>query len=202
MESSRNGTKAKNKEQETPDQTKALTVPSSKLTEMTAREIVTFVMSKINSKNTNKEEIAMLREAMKLMPEIAAQVGNVAYHVQRQLIESMSSNVVVEDAIMAEVERLQNELGYQDAPQIEKLLIQQIGMAWLLLQTTQRSYNSSVLGGGISLPLAEWHEKRLTMVQGRYLHAVEMLAKVRKLSKVTPVQINVAQQQINAAIAG
>ncbi len=41
--------------------------------------------------------------------------------------------------------------------------------------------------------------KPYAKAQARFLRAVEMLVNVRKLSKVTPLQINVAQQQVNVA---
>ena len=37
------------------------------------------------------------------------------------------------------------------------------------------------------------------MAQTRYLRAVEMLVEVKKLSKVTPVQVNMAQKRVNVA---
>jgi hypothetical protein len=45
-------------------------------------------------------------------------------------------------------------------------------------------------------------EKWLTMAQARYTKAIEMLAKVRKLSRATPLQVNIGGQQINVAGTG
>ncbi len=39
----------------------------------------------------------------------------------------------------------------------------------------------------------------MAQAQSRFLRAVESLAKIRKLSRSVPVQINVAQQQVNVA---
>jgi hypothetical protein len=47
--------------------------------------------------------------------------------------------------------------------------------------------------------LGSYWEKLLSTAQGRYLKAIETLAKVRRLSKVTPLQVNIGGQQINVA---
>ncbi len=57
----------------------------------------------------------------------------------------------------------------------------------------------------ITLGLGLYWEKRLMMAQRRFTKACESLARVRRLSRRIPVQVNIAVQggqQINVAAAG
>jgi hypothetical protein len=66
------------------------------------------------------------------------------------------------------------------------------------MYATQWRYEATI-GGNPSLRQAEFWERRLTSVQRRYLRAIETLARVRKVAPKA-LMVNVAQQQINAAI--
>jgi hypothetical protein len=78
------------------------------------------------------------------------------------------------------------------------LLIDQIVVCWLQMYITQYSY-SSVMAESVTLNQGNYWERRLTIVQGRYLRAMETLARVRRLSRVTPLQVNIGGQQVNVA---
>ncbi len=53
-------------------------------------------------------------------------------------------------------------------------------------------------GSEMSLRQAEFHQKRISMAQNRYLAAIRTLAQVRRLG-VPVVQVNIAEQQVNVA---
>ena len=170
---------------------------------MTPQELGDFLNSRINKKDPSPTDLAMLREVMELSPTYASAIGNIAYQARRQLIEKIAVNKVVEEQIQAELSKLQNDMGYQEAPALERMLIEQIGVCWLLLYRTQQGYTAMILGGDITFAMADWYERRLAAVQGRFLRAVETLAKLRNLAKPTlaqTVMLNVARQQINAAL--
>ena len=78
---------------------------------------------------------------------------------------------------------IRKKLGYQDAPEIEKLLIQHAALCWLRLglieiQLAGYTRDSHTLASG-----AYW-DRRLTNAQRRFTRAVETLAKVRALAAV------------------
>jgi len=62
-------------------------------------------------------------------------------------------------------------------------------------------YNATVVDRSASIAEATYRDKLLTTTQNRYLKAIEMLAKVRRMARSTPsLQINIAQeggQQVN-----
>ena len=97
---------------------------------------------------------------------------------------------------------LKKDLGYDDAPVLEKLLIQQAALCWLKLNLVELSY-SSTMAQSITLTLGMYWEKHLTAAQKRFTRACETLARVRKLSRNTPaLQFNIATsggQQVNVA---
>ena len=54
--------------------------------------------------------------------------------------------------------------------------------------------------GNLTIPQAEYHQKRLERAHKRHLSALRTLAQVRKLLKPGGVnQINIAEQQVNVA---
>src|ERR671918_2384035 len=95
---------------------------------------------------------------------------------------------------------LKKDLGYEEAPLLEKLLIQQAALCWLKLNLVELSY-SGTMAQSVTLTLGVYWEKRLSAAQKRFTRACETLARVRKLSRNTPaLQLNIATsggQQVN-----
>jgi aminopeptidase N len=171
--------------------------------QMTVREAADLINAKINTQKPSAKDTEQLRAAIKLLPDIANQIGDVALQAREQMIKQVSANAIVHEAIRQRVENLQAELGYDESPAIEKLLIEQVGLCWLHMYGTQQQYTNARATASMSIDQAAWLEKRLTITQNRYLKAIETLAKVRKLAKNSPAQMvmmNIARQQINAAI--
>jgi hypothetical protein len=76
-------------------------------------------------------------------------------------------------------------------------------LAWLHYAVTEHHYTHRVNADSATYTSLNYWEKRLDRAQHRYLKAVEMLARVRRLA-VPMVQINVAQpgaRQLNVAAA-
>src|SRR5918997_398848 len=96
------------------------------------------------------------------------------------------------------LQAMRDGLGYQDAPHLERLLIEQVTLAWFDLDTVQMLYGQLTSDGHKYLSGASW-DRRLNSAQQRYLRAIETLARVRRLSRVTPLQINIGGQQVNVA---
>ena len=87
---------------------------------------------------------------------------------------------------------LKKDLGYDGAPMLEQLLIQQAALCWLKLNLLELSY-SGTMKQSITLTLGMYWEKRLSAAQRRFTPVCETLARVRKLSRNTPaLQFNIA----------
>lgn len=94
------------------------------------------------------------------------------------------------------------DLGYQDAPGIEKMAIDAVMLTWLRWQYWELDYTTRIKDP-MTLELARFYDRRLTSGHSRYLRSLETLARIRKLSRSDPrVQVNIAaadSQQVNVA---
>lgn len=86
---------------------------------------------------------------------------------------------------------------------MEKLLIEQIVICHLSMQIAELTYSTVVHDrAGCTTSKAEHQDRMLTSTQGRYLRAIESLARVRRLLNAPGPQINVNMpggQQVNVA---
>lgn len=99
------------------------------------------------------------------------------------------------------LEAMRSDLGYASSPALEKLLIQHITLCWLNLNGIEFKH-SNLMKQSITLTLGVYWDKRLTEAQKRFTRACESLARVRRLSRRIPIQVNIAAQggqQINLA---
>ena len=97
--------------------------------------------------------------------------------------------------MLAEVDKLQKELGYASAPSLEQLLIDHILTVRLRLIDAENAYNQSVVNQSITLKQGTYRDNLLTSNQTRFLRAIETLARVRRLARNTPaLQINIARE--------
>jgi hypothetical protein len=156
-----------------------------------------ILRSKINTTKLSSKDLEELREALKVVPAVARTVGNLVVQARERIIEGMSTNDVVKESIRQRVIEVQEELGYTEAPLVEQLLIEQVGICWLQLYEVEMRYVSARSSDRLSIDQAAWLERRLTMVKNRYTKAIETLARVRKMGRVTPLQVNIAGQQVN-----
>jgi hypothetical protein len=132
--------------------------------------------------------------------ELWRNVASVAQLAELTVIENAVAVPALKECWKQRLQSVKSELGYDDAPILERLLIQQAALCWLKLNLVELNY-SSVMKQSITLTLGVYWEKRLTAAQRRFARACETLARVRKLSCNTPaLQVNIATdggQQVN-----
>ncbi len=100
-------------------------------------------------------------------------------------------------AFARQIELMTSELEGAHPTELEKQLAKRIVLEWLLL-----TYFEATLA--VNLDSSTWtpyYEKRVESAQRRYLASIKTLAQIRKL-QVQNVQINVAQNQVNAQLGG
>jgi hypothetical protein len=155
--------------------------------------------NKENPKPSEVEAIAKLlnhHKEMELWKSILG-MGELAEHAA---LESVTGSGLRE-CWKLRMEDLRTEMGYADAPLLERLLIQQVALCWLNL-TALEYRHTLIMRQSITLTLGAYWDKRLSMAQRRFTRAAESLARVRKLSRRIPIQVNIAAnggQQINVA---
>jgi hypothetical protein len=80
----------------------------------------------------------------------------------------------------AQLRELRTKLGYDEATELERLLIERVVMCWLRLNLAEVSYSASVIGGA-TIREAEFKDKVVTRAHRRFESACETLARVRGL---------------------
>jgi hypothetical protein len=154
-------------------------------------------------KKPDPKDLAELRRALIKHPEFCASLGNQAEHVRRRLIlELFKLDPIGNEMLHAELENMRTALGYKEAPALEQIIIDQIVNAYLFHYAQENHFAGALATNDLSLNQGKFWEYRLTSSQKRLLRAIEMLARVRKLTGAGPgaLQINIAAgQQLNLA---
>lgn len=165
------------------------------------------LLTKANKGRPRESDIQALRELLagnKEMKLWTAVMG------MGQLAESQALDTITRDGGSGQgmrecwksrLESMRADLGYADSPPLERLLIQQVTLCWLNLNLMEYRH-TNIMKQSISIAVAAYWDKRLSMAQQRFARASESLARVRRLSRRIPIQVNIAArggQQINVA---
>jgi hypothetical protein len=147
-----------------------------------------------------KTDLNALKKQLNERPEMWQLVYDFTYMVRSKLMEKISSQEVVQIGIRANILEMKNDFEYRNSPMVERLLIDNVINCWLRYQWVE--FTAALkMGKAVTIREIQFWEKRLSATQRRYLRAVETLARVRKITRQTPVlQVNIATdggQQIN-----
>ena len=162
------------------------------------------LLDKTNNEHPNPKDLKALSDMLsgnrKL--ELWRDVMSAGHLAELMVIENANATAGLKECWKHRLQVFKKDLGYDEAPLLEKLLIQQAALCWLKLNLVELSY-SGTMAQSITLTLGIYWEKRLTAAQRRFTGACETLARVRKLSRNTPaLQFNIATsggQQVNVA---
>jgi hypothetical protein len=170
------------------------------ITKLTQEEINNFIETvarAYKAKKPAKEDLQAIRVFLKDFPEMCRAVFSLVDSTQELIIRNMMGIEVAEIAMEEYLVSMRDELGYHEAPILEKLLIENIVTSWLRVQWLE-SQLAMYMGKQMRFAELEFWERRLSMAQRRYLAACETLAKIRKM-KVPALQFNIGDKQINVA---
>ncbi len=156
------------------------------------------VIKRVDREKPDPEAVEELREMMRVMPSLARLLYNIADINSKRVIDSIVSGARGREALIAQVATMRDDLGYAEAPELERGLIEHVVMSWLRVQRVELSYTHAQQAE-MTLPMADWWERKLTAAHGRYIRACESLARVRRLTRPSAVQINVGDRQVNVA---
>lgn len=157
------------------------------------REILKISARVQKAKKPDPEDLHRLRQLAVQAPGFLLVCSTTA-RIRQQLIEKISHGN--SGAFMlAEMDLLTKQLGHDDAPPLERLLIDHILTVRLRLIDAENRYNSVVLGQSVTLEQGRYWDDLLSSTQARFLRAIETLARVRRLARNTPaLQINIARE--------
>lgn len=80
------------------------------------------------------------------------------------------------------MEVLRDDLGFAEAPPLERLLIEQVILCWVNLQMLELVHNDRLAANHTPEAGLYW-DPRLSTAQRRFMRATESLARVRKLEE-------------------
>lgn len=167
---------------------------------MDAKALARFreLAEKTNTVHPEPEDVRALRQLLAEHPGLWRIAGDVARQSMRRLIEyATGGTTLVQESVAEGVRELRKGLGYETAPQLERLLIEQVTLCWVRLSISEAALTDATARP--SERAVSFWEARVNSAQRRYLQACEALARVRRLGQRTPelVQINVAERQVN-----
>ena len=155
------------------------------------------VLDRCNTDKPKADDLKAMRELLQATPEVWQICGDLSKINTREVIEGIEATPAIKESVTAGREAMRRELGYKDAPLLEKMLIDHLMLCWLRLQLAEHRYTNCIKEGG-TLAQGESWEKRLSAVQRRYLRAVETLGRIRRM-KLPTVQVNIGDKQVNVA---
>jgi hypothetical protein len=151
--------------------------------------------------NIKPEDMKQLRQYMRDVPDLWRAAGNIGRLATDRMIEGWNAAPFVKASLEEGARQQRIQHGYKEAAPLERLLIDEIVICWIEHYKAHTTY-AGMSGAKLSLNQERYWNKYISQTQGRYLRAIEALARVRKLAQRTPVQINIGGQQVNIVNAG
>jgi len=160
------------------------------------------LLDKTNKENPRQQDVKALSDLLvgNKSLDLWRSVASAGYLAELIVIDNARATAAMKECWKQRLQSLKRELGADDAPLLEQLLIQQAALCWLKLNLVEIGY-SNAMSQSITLTLGMYWEKRLSAAQRRFTRACESLTRVRKLSRNSPpLQVNIAAeggQQVN-----
>lgn len=148
-----------------------------------------------NQDKIKPKDLHELKRFLQCDPKIWRAV-DLENNVVFSLIKEEHRNEGAQAIAKANYDGIRNELGYEQSNTLERMIIDHIALCWLHLQYTENRYIAGIHGSSVSLPVADYWERRMSSVQKRYLKALETLAKIKRL-RLPAMQVNIADKQVN-----
>jgi len=133
-----------------------------------------------------------LREYLNRTPAIARVLPDLGQRLRTRIIQELTQHDGTAALLLRQANLLAADLAGGSATAMERMLIDVVVIAWLRWQVAELRYQESA-------PVSQGAQERsLTAALNRYLRACESLARVRRLLVRSPLQINIAAQQVVA----
>jgi hypothetical protein len=155
-------------------------------------------MKATNTANPTPAALADLRALFDDRPALWKAIGDLTKRTRDQLITETFTDALGRESVARFIADYQAQLGYADAPLIERLIIDQIVNDYLRLFSIGTLYGHKMKDGTTAVE-ANYYDRAWARAERRYLGALETLARVRRLTRPRAVQINIGAQQVNIA---
>jgi hypothetical protein len=155
-------------------------------------EIETLVLME----RLNPAQRKRLRAILDQNPALVRVLPGIGQQLRERIISALVRHEGTAAVMLKQTEEMAVELGYGQSSALERLLIDVVVTTWLGWQAAEWRFQDNTAQHASTAAQIDAWERRLSMAQNRYLRACEALARVRRLLVRTPVQINIAAQQI------
>jgi hypothetical protein len=169
----------------------------NKLDAAHAEHFIDIVARAYKAKKPAKDDLQAIRQFLIEYPEFSKIVFDTVDTTQTQIMKNYVGSEVAQIAIEEHAAYIRAEMGYHEAPIMEKMLIENIITAWLRVQWLEFLITAK-MSGEFRIPVMEFWQKSSATAQRSYLAACETLAKIRKM-KLPNIQLNIGDKQINVA---
>jgi hypothetical protein len=143
------------------------------------------LIEKTNKESPAAADIAELRRALEASPNLWRWAGDVARRASETVMLTYSGQAAFErESIKRGLEVMRDELGYEVATALERMLIEQVLTAWLHV-TLLEIVHCEKLTVEHRAEAGMYWDRRLMMAQRRFTRACDSLARVRKLTRAT-----------------
>lgn len=157
------------------------------------------VIKDTNTDDPDPEDVEALREILRERPNLWRHVMDLSQMTEGQLVRRFAGdNALLSESLKHGLSEMKRELGREDAPALERLLIDQVTLCWTHFHSMQQHY-ASFIEGSYNMREAEHLEDRVDAAQRRLLRAAKTLGRVRKMAGRAPLQVNIGGQQVNVA---
>lgn len=135
---------------------------------------------KANEADPDPDDVYQLELFLTSHPEMWRMFGDLAIHIVSELVTEKSS-AAVRTSLLAGWFEMLVALGHDEAPVVEKMVIEQVVLCWIRHQFIEFEH-THIMNQNPTLARGAYWERKLSTSQKRLFRACNTLAKIRKLS--------------------
>jgi hypothetical protein len=163
---------------------------------MTLEERLKFLKRAENGDTTTRPALRKLFQLAQNFDDLG---GNLARQAELALIGKIAGkNLTHQEILVRQLGLMRAELAGPTPSPLERLLVERAATCWLHLQHLELLYANK---DSMSLVQAAHYQACIDRGHKRYLSAINMLARVRRLA-LPVLQVNIARKQVNVAAPG
>lgn len=138
------------------------------------------ILDRIDPNEPNEEDLDAFKLFIMENPEVVVALTEFSSSIRYEIIRNSFSNPILTILLEAETTQIRKELGYDSAPMIERLLIDNLLNCMIRCQSLEY-FNADASPMKIDRPTLEFWDKRMDVANRRYLRAFETYSKVKKI---------------------
>lgn len=170
-------------------------------TELEARaQRLDDLIARTDKADPDPEDLALIQKVLR-GSDLWQMRGDLAKVARKIVIKELTKSAFEKESVRVAIDHIQNGMGYESAPMLERLLIDQVLISWLRHYQVELDYSGMRLSGPVPIHVATFYEGRLSAAHRRFLRACTTLSRIRKMTGRTPelMQVNIGAQQLNVA---